>query len=103
MLEQELCYCPLVKSLRVMSADDPDAQVYLKSENYEKYVEVTDMFRLHDLLHRDEYRPVAVLRFHRLGEDFVRVYFRQTHNSELREATGDFEDSRTRLEQLELT
>ncbi|MBD3676173.1 MAG: hypothetical protein HUJ26_21900 [Planctomycetaceae bacterium] len=97
MQEQELRYCPLVKSLRVMPADDPRAQIYLKSEHYGEYVEVTDMFRLHDLLHRDEYQPVAILRFHQLGEDFVRVYFRQLHTTEFLETSGGSSSDRERF------
>ena len=83
MQEQELRYCPDVKCLKAFRADDPEAQVYLKPENYRQYVEVSDMYLLHELLHRDEYQPVAVVRFRSLGENFVRVYFQQLHSSEL--------------------
>ena len=94
MQEQELRYCPDVKYLKVMCADDPEAQVYLRNDNYQAYVEVSDMFRLHDLLHRDEYEPVAVVRFHRCGEQFVRVYFRLLHNTDFEKAIKTSEGNR---------
>lgn len=77
MQEKEIKVCPLTRYLKLIEADHQDAQLYLKPENANRFAEVTNMYRFHDLIHRDEYRPVAVIRFHRHGESYVRVYFQQ--------------------------
>jgi hypothetical protein len=64
-----------------MEADDPDAQKYLTPDNVNRFAAATAMYRFYDLLHRNDYRPVAAIRFHRLGESFVRVYFQQLHET----------------------
>ena len=83
--------CPLSKSLKLMEADDPDAQKYLIPDNAHRFAEATGMYRYYELLHRNEYRPVAAIRFQRLGESFVRVYFQRLHDT-------SFETSRSEIE-----
>lgn len=82
MREQGLKHSWLTTFLKTIDSDDRDAEVFLKSENAEKYVEASDLYRLHDLLHRDEYQPVAVIRFLRNGETTIRVYFQQLHTTQ---------------------
>lgn len=85
MHEQDLKKSALTKFLPILDAETQTAEIYLREENAGKFAEVTDTFRLYDLLHRDEYRPVAAIRFHRNGESAVRVYFQKLHETEFGE------------------
>lgn len=89
MQEQQWRNCPLTKSLKVMEADDPDARIYLTPDNADRFAEATAMYRFYDLLHRNEYRPVAAIRFHRHGEHFVRVYFQRLHETSFETSSAD--------------
>ena len=88
MIEQDLKKCALTRFLTIIDEDNEIADLYLREENSARFAEVTDTVRLHDLLHRDEYRPVAAIRCHNDSEIFVRVYFQQLHETQFDDTTS---------------
>lgn len=85
MHEHDLKKSSLTKFLPVIEADDRRAELLLREEKVNEFAEVSDTFRLFDLLHRDEYRPLAAIRYHDDRESFVRVYFQRLHETEFDE------------------
>lgn len=57
-------------------AGDPEAASLVSGASAFEVAEAEDMIRLQDLLHRDEYQPLAVVRFPESTPETVRVYFR---------------------------
>lgn len=94
--------CGLTRFLPIFDAENQSAEIYLSEKNANRFAEVTDTYRLHDLLHRDEYRPVAAIRFHRNSHAFVRVYFQQLHDTQFDVAPAEDESSSRRTERYRL-
>ena len=61
---------PALKDLPILDADD-DRACALVARSVCELAEVDDPVRLHDILHRAEYRPLAAVR----GKEGIRVYF----------------------------
>lgn len=80
--EQMLTRIPALNDLPILDADDDRARTLLGRSVCE-LAEVDDPVRLHDILHRAEYRPLAAVR----GKDGIRVYF------EIRDRTAELCDS----------
>ena len=92
--EYDLKKNPVMQSVPVMEGDDEVAQLFLDNSNACEFAEAVDAIRLYELLHRDEYRPVAVVRNSTDGLATIRVYFRQLHESEI-PGNDDRESDRT--------
>jgi hypothetical protein len=74
--ERDLQAVPQLQQLPIWGEDEPEAQSLIADSSAEVIAEAADTARLHDLLHRSEYRPVAVVRFGKSVFPSVRVYFR---------------------------
>ena len=83
MSEQDLKNHPSTRSLVVIEASDRRAKRYVCEESMCQYAEVTDTIRLSELLHRDEYHPVAAIRHPNDVSPYIRVYFRQLHSTSI--------------------
>jgi hypothetical protein len=68
--EQVLKKIPALNGLPILDAKDERARALVARSACE-LAEVNDPVRLHDILHRTEYRPLAAVR----GKDGIRVYF----------------------------
>jgi hypothetical protein len=80
--ERDLKKNPSTQSLPVIDEHDCHANRYLDDDSVFKYAEASDSIRLFELLHRDEYEPVAAVRGRTGGSSFIRVYFRQLHGTD---------------------
>lgn len=75
MREEAIKAVPELKDLPILDEDDPEAAAFAEPSCLCDIAEADDPIRLHDLLHRRHYRPVAAVRFHRTREETTRVYF----------------------------
>lgn len=71
MHEDELKAIPALTELPVFDEEDAFARLLASPSEVFEIAEVEDIVRLHDLLHRDEYKPVGAVRYRR--HDFERV------------------------------
>lgn len=74
MHEADMQAVPELKQLPILDEHDPRARRLTDESSAEVVAEAADTVRLFDLLHRDEYQPIAAVRF--LKPESVRVYFR---------------------------
>jgi hypothetical protein len=74
--ERDLQAIPQLQQLSIWDEHEPEAQSMIAESSAEFIAEAADTARLHDLLHRTEYRPIAVVRFGKSVPPSVRVYFR---------------------------
>ena len=82
MRESDLKLIGAVQDLPILSPEDPYAAAIADPAEAARIAAADDLVRLHDLLYRDEYRPIAAVRCGS-ATDEVRVYF------ELRDRTQD--------------
>ena len=82
MRESDLKLIEALQDLPMLSPDDPYAAGIADPAAAARIAAADDLVRLHDLLYRDEYRPIAAVRYGS-ETDQVRVYF------ELRDRTQD--------------
>ena len=75
MKEQDVKLIPQLKDLPVFDEEDPRAQQIASGTATFDVAVAEDTIRLHDLLHRHEYRPLGAVRFHREQNETVCVYF----------------------------
>ena len=62
-------------NIAILSSDDPRAEELMQTGRSREVAEAVDTFRLFDLLHRDEYEPLAIVQFGTASEGEVKVYF----------------------------
>jgi hypothetical protein len=75
MKEQDVRSIPQLRDLPVFDEEDPRAQQITSGTASFDITAAEDTVRLHDLLHREEYRALGAVRFHREQNDTVCVYF----------------------------
>lgn len=81
LMERDLYRNPSTQSLPVIDEDDQRAQRCLCASRICEFAEASDSIRLFELLHRDEYEPVAAVRHRTDGCPTIRVYFRKLHET----------------------
>jgi hypothetical protein len=74
MHEHELKLIEALQDLPILAPDDPWAVAVTDRAAACQVAEADDLVRLHELLYRDEYRPVVAVRCG-CGPDRIRVYF----------------------------
>jgi len=73
-----ICDLPPIAELAdlpILSEDDPRTETLLKPDRFLEFAEAVDTVRLAELLHRERYEPVAIIRF---GNDSAAVYCART-------------------------
>jgi hypothetical protein len=75
MNEADLKAIPELKHLQVLDEHHPAVRFLLDDMSSDLVAEATDTVRLFELLHREEYQPIAAVRFTEDGTREVRVYF----------------------------
>lgn len=76
MREEDVKAISEVKGLPLFDATDPEAKSLTSGSSAFEVAEAEDMIRLLDLIHRAEYRAIAIVRFRVAAQKTVRVYFR---------------------------
>jgi hypothetical protein len=76
MNEADLKAIPELDQLQVLDQDHPAVRSLLADTTSEIVAEATDTVRVFELLHRDEYLPIAAVRFAEGGSVGIRVYFK---------------------------
>ena len=76
MREADLKAVAILENLPVLDECEPKAKS-ITANSASKIAEAADMVRLHELLHRHEYQPLAVIRYRRDDGECVCVYFRR--------------------------
>jgi hypothetical protein len=76
MKESEIRVIDALKDLPILDEDDPTAQPIVENR-VASVAEVGDAVRLHELLHRNEYRPLAGIRYRRGEQENICIYFRR--------------------------
>jgi hypothetical protein len=70
-----------LKHLPILDEDDPRAKA-ITAETVATFIaEAGDTVRLHDLLHRGEYRPIALIRHFGNAGPCLCVYFERLNNT----------------------
>lgn len=75
MKEEEVKSIPQLQELPVFDEEDPRAAEIMSGQATFDIAPAEDTVRLHDLLHREEYRAVGAVRFQRDQCETVCVYF----------------------------
>lgn len=73
-----LCNLQMIEKLAdvpVFTTDDDAVSAFCDPSRLIEIAEAVDTHRLFDLLHRDEYRPIGIVRFDDGGHEAARVYF----------------------------
>jgi hypothetical protein len=81
-----LCNLQTIEKLAnvpVYTSDDDAVSAFCDPGRLIEIAEAVDTHRLFDLLHRDEYQPIGIVRFDDAGDEAARVYFL------CRECSGD--------------
>ena len=73
--EVEIRAIDALKELPILDDDDPSARGIVESASATSIAEAEDTLRLHELLHRGEYKPVAGVRHRRPDGTSIHVYF----------------------------
>jgi hypothetical protein len=73
--EAEVRAIESLKNLSILDEHDPNAKAIISNTAATSVAEAEDMLRLHELLHRKEYKPVAGVRYPCESGVCVRVYF----------------------------
>jgi hypothetical protein len=66
---------PQLTDLSVFSNEDPRADELMNSKHPLDVAEAVDTFRLFEFLHRDQYKPLAIVQSRIENEGDVKVYF----------------------------
>ena len=74
--EADLKAIPQLAHLQILDEDHPAVLTLVGTRAADLIAEAADTGRLFDLLHRDEYQPIAAVRFRRQDSEGIRVYFR---------------------------
>lgn len=75
MTESEIRAIETLNDMPILDEDDPSAKSITSESAALNVAEAEDTMRLHELLHRDEYRPLAAVRYRRAEGDSICVYF----------------------------
>lgn len=73
--ETEIKAIHALKNLPILDEDEPSAKTITEGSSAYSVAEAEDMTRLHDLLHRDEYRPLVAIRYRQKRGKCICVYF----------------------------
>ncbi|MCA9118065.1 MAG: hypothetical protein KDA79_23500 [Planctomycetaceae bacterium] len=79
----DLQHIPELEHVPVLDAQDPLAVRIISPEQSLKFAEADTVIRARDLLCRNEYKLVAVVRFLTEEGESVRIYFAQTHHDDV--------------------
>ena len=82
MKEEEVKSIPQLQDLPIFDEKDPRAAEIANGTATFDIAAAEDSVRLHDLLHREEYRPVGAVRCHREQGDTICVYFALADHTE---------------------
>ena len=82
MKEEEVKSVPQLQDLPVFDEEDPRAAEIANGTATFDIAAAENTVRLHDLLHREEYRPLGAVRFHREPNDTICVYFALADHTE---------------------
>ena len=75
MEEAEIRAIEALKGLPIFDDGDPSATSIIGHASATSIAEAEDALRLRELLHRNEYKPVAGIRYRRANGMLVYVYF----------------------------
>jgi hypothetical protein len=80
--EADVKAIPELEQLQILEQDHSAARFLIAGTYANTIAEATDTVRLFELLHRDEYQPMAAVRFREPEPVSIRVYFRLLNRDE---------------------
>ena len=95
MNEASLKAIPKLDQLQILDQDHPASRLLVAQSSANVIAEAIDTFRLFDLLHREEYQPIAAVRFVEADSTKIRVYFHLLDQDQRSNPEGDVRVNRT--------